>query len=83
MLQASFQQSQESFQQAQQAHQAQQLSDPDSSPTSQAASQQPMKNYEIRWTSSEDKKPTWKQVKVFIGAAGRYLPMQAPMSRNP
>ena len=33
-----------------------------------------MKICEIRWKSSEDKKPARKRVKVSIGAAGRHLP---------
>ena len=32
-----------------------------------------MKIYEVRWTSSEAKKPSWNRAKLSIGAAGRNL----------
>ena len=32
-----------------------------------------MEIYEIRWESSEDKKPAWNRAKVSMGAAGRLL----------
>ena len=38
----------------------------------------PVKIFEIRWKSSEDKKQTWNRAKFSIGTADRYLLLKHP-----